>query len=560
MKTCARIVTIILIAVLVFGVRDLSGQSDEHGETSDEVLVLIRELGDENYRTREHAHAELKNMGIEVYFDLQDAAENPDPEIAERAKQLLSLLQMKWISAQDDPRVYEIMQQYADANRVTKYGIIQSLSDTDDFSKGEGVGALCRIVLYEQSQEIRFVAAKEIIAATPITPFFTDKWFLDAKEELEQARRKGNRLRQFVFEFISLREDVQKFSDEQREKETPEPPPEKLKKRLEKWTDQLDGFMKDKSFSGEYGESDSEILFYYALADLQFGLGDEKGLETTLETISKLSMANVETKHRLPNGVIDQNSIMVNGRAVGLVAHLEAGIRLSRQNRLKWAENEFEFIASFDGYFKWDSKYQLANIAYERNDFEKAGEILQEIVDAFEKEEARDFDFIGMSKERVESQMLLFKATVAFDKKDFDSARKMIDRSVNLDPSNVDALILCHKLPNKDEAFETKTENLIKRAIANYRIDDSSPELIYNQLAWLLANTDRETERAVKLSLTSLEKNPEYPVYLDTLAHAYFANKQYKEAIETQEKACKYCPEVLLFKAKLEEFRGQGNR
>jgi len=69
---------------------------------------------------------------------------------------------------------------------------------------------------------------------------------------------------------------------------------------------------------------------------------------------------------------------------------------------------------------------------------------------------------------------------------------------------------------------------------------DPAQSLAYNNLAWYLATAPyeelRDPSRAIHLAKRAVELEP-LPMYLDTLAEAYYANGQYDKAVKVIEMA-----------------------
>jgi TonB family protein len=88
----------------------------------------------------------------------------------------------------------------------------------------------------------------------------------------------------------------------------------------------------------------------------------------------------------------------------------------------------------------------------------------------------------------------------------------------------------------------------VDAAIRWYTKAGESGELqAWNNLSFLLATSPdtkvRDTHRAVEAALKAVGESPEKnPVFLDTLARAYFENGQYGEAAETEKKALVLAP------------------
>jgi tetratricopeptide (TPR) repeat protein len=137
-----------------------------------------------------------------------------------------------------------------------------------------------------------------------------------------------------------------------------------------------------------------------------------------------------------------------------------------------------------------------------------------------------------------------------------------------------DALIAMYRLPDQDatwrrsviqritaSATQMKNEmaqykNLMKRQPLgpNREQFDRRLAMLNNQYAWLVANTEGDFSGALAASLESLEYTPGSPVYLDTLARCYFANKDYANAVKHQRMAVEQIPHSGLMQRQLKEF------
>jgi len=83
----------------------------------------------------------------------------------------------------------------------------------------------------------------------------------------------------------------------------------------------------------------------------------------------------------------------------------------------------------------------------------------------------------------------------------------------------------------------------IEEAISCYKNAveaDPGFALNYNNLAWLLASTERDLEEAQKLAEKAISIDPRSPILLDTLGYIYYAKGMYHKAITTltAAKAC----------------------
>ena len=124
--------------------------------------------------------------------------------------------------------------------------------------------------------------------------------------------------------------------------------------------------------------------------------------------------------------------------------------------------------------------------------------------------------------------------------------------AIEFDPADADVLIAMHRLAGKDEAWRKQTSDLIKSAAEEFRKQiKESPEYptAYNQLAWLISNSEGDYDEALRCSLKSLELLPNTAGYLDTLGRAYYAKGDLENAAKTQARA-----------VRLEPFSGQIKR
>jgi tetratricopeptide (TPR) repeat protein len=80
-------------------------------------------------------------------------------------------------------------------------------------------------------------------------------------------------------------------------------------------------------------------------------------------------------------------------------------------------------------------------------------------------------------------------------------------------------------------------------------------EVKCNRAAWLLAHTDGHYETALAMVERALRVRTDDPSFLDTLAYVYFSAGKIDEAVQTQEKAVRFAPEVVVFRKALDQYR-----
>jgi len=88
---------------------------------------LIRELADENFRTREEATRKIWDIGEPALPALQEAANGSDPEQAFRARELIRKIQLS-ITPETDAEVIGLIERYAKASPNEKVNLLNLMS------------------------------------------------------------------------------------------------------------------------------------------------------------------------------------------------------------------------------------------------------------------------------------------------------------------------------------------------------------------------------------------------------------------------------------------------
>src|SRR6478735_121035 len=88
--------------------------------------LLIEELSDEKFKTREEASRLIWQIGEPALSALRETAAGNDPERAYRARELIRKIQMQ-ITPDTDPAVASLVERYAKAPPNEKIGIFQQM-------------------------------------------------------------------------------------------------------------------------------------------------------------------------------------------------------------------------------------------------------------------------------------------------------------------------------------------------------------------------------------------------------------------------------------------------
>jgi tetratricopeptide (TPR) repeat protein len=215
----------------------------------------------------------------------------------------------------------------------------------------------------------------------------------------------------------------------------------------------------------------------------------------------------------------------------------------------------------------------------------QAGDVMKELVDAMQadanvKQQVRQV----LQPNEKEPQVLIAKmcfyfANHALRQKNEPEARKLLEQAIENDNQELDVLIALYRLSAQEPARRAQLVEMIEAVVDKCRtaIDDGPDEPVnYNELAWLVANTEGDIDEAIQLSEKSVEMVRAGAVtpadfrrvgqYLDTLAHCYFAKKDFAAAVRTQSEAARLDPyskaisrQLAVFeKARAEHEKGTG--
>ena len=157
--------------------------------------------------------------------------------------------------------------------------------------------------------------------------------------------------------------------------------------------------------------------------------------------------------------------------------------------------------------------------------------------------------------------MHYFAAMGYLQKGDVKSHVKHLDKAIEADPTDADALIALHRLANQDERRRAKTLKLIQAAAETFRQQIAkSPKTAtaYNQFAWLVSNTEGDFQEALRYSKKSLKIRPNTSAYLDTLGRCFYAVRDYKNALKNQRLAVELDPHARQLRRQLDLFEQAG--
>jgi hypothetical protein len=139
------------------------------------------------------------------------------------------------------------------------------------------------------------------------------------------------------------------------------------------------------------------------------------------------------------------------------------------------------------------ARFRLSEMLHDQGEDLRAAEVLKPLDEALSKMQPLPEKIAGRTPGSIRSRMDHFYACHWGEKGDRRKQRQYLEAALAADPTDVDVLIACYRFPGADDAWRQKTEDLIKKAADTLRTQiaaNPDKSLYYNQLAWLIGNTE----------------------------------------------------------------------
>jgi tetratricopeptide (TPR) repeat protein len=563
------------------------------------VQALIAQLGHDDFELRRQAEAQLLALGSAAFDHLQEAAHNPDLEIATQAQYLLHRVTVEfWTRPTDSPQIKELMSHYADLSHLERIELVEDLSRLPEAA---GVSALARIAHFDLNDSLAELAASGILhtwkkqqsQATAVgaaieleignsqreatqwlqtyvaqlrqPETISSKWLplLDAEigalaapagEKATDALQRTTlaRLLQFCLD-LGVQNDDDEFVFQT------------LKRRVDMVRDREDAEGIDNGLAGsmlwviqaEQWRALTRVEEHYRK---QIG---EKRLLVYLAAYGRAAQNQEEQAGTLARQAFD----FAGDPNETSEARVTIGEMLAELGRLDWAEREWRHVmeeSELASPESIDARRWLALwCLHDRGADQEAAELLNEVCEAL-RADSRDKKGTRIEKEyqryllrELEGQREYFLACHLEGHGDFAGQKEHLDKAIRINQQDPDVLIAMYRLQGVDQPYRAQVEQRIRQALEGIeqQIADS-PETAnhYNHWAWLVSNTTGDSQRAVRYSLKSLELNPDTASYLDTLGRCYYAAGDLKNAIKYQRQAVKKQPQVRVMQRQLKFF------
>lgn len=567
-------------------------------QPTDQVAAWIQELGAGDYARRERAQARLRRMGLEVFDQLYQAQSSEDIEIALRARYLIGSLTIRWAQDDDPPAVRELLRTYGEKGEDDRRRLVKQLVELPE---NQGLRAVCRIVRFETSNLLSKRAALLVMqkradpnetAAATVAGIIAESLGASTREAAHWLRVYGSTLGDPTatlaeWETISTREEQAFYNTSDRSAadivrdllrwradllEQLDRPEESLALVL-KTIDLLDGtqqqladavdWLLDRQrwaaiievsarFSQRFQES-TLLLYRLAEAQLQRGLRDEA------EKTAKSALESNREEHR---------------------EHILAAYALQERGLLEWSEREYRDVVqrvlpgSPEGL---QARLSFSEMLHDLQRDQEAAEVLRDLVEAVEKDQNVRYLVARFRRDpgSIGSRMHYFLAEHARLSGNLKETAENLKKAIKFDAVDADVLIGLYRASADDPVWRKEALDMIAEASRVFREEANDFETqaaeapneeireiyrrelagAYNQLAWLVANTEGDYDEALRSSQRSLELRPETAGYLDTLGRCYFAKGDYKNAVFHQSRAVELEPHSQQIRRQLELFQ-----
>jgi tetratricopeptide (TPR) repeat protein len=560
-------------------------QAEKSSRQSQEIPKLIQQLGDKDYFVRQRAQDALARLGFDAFDALNAATTNDDLEIATRAKYLLRLMHIEWVHESDPPEVKRGLRDYEFQNTRAREGRMQFLAGLPN---GQGLVALCRLVRFEKSLLLSKVAAVALLTSPMAAKNPSDATIELVRKNVSDCKRPGamwllawSRIGgepdAVMAELAKTIDDEMQLLDRSPNETTSavvagltrfqivhlkklcktEEATKAIQRlvelehgNLETLAELLDWLMEQKAWNAV-----DELARRFAA---QFAA--EPGLRYSLA----MAYAEQDRKDQAEKTAKEAFLLHPGKQQDALLRHLLVARHLQQQGQFAWARREYEYIAQVVGgeYDELRAMTQslLAEMLHDQGQDLDAAETLKKLVQSLDSGKVNEAALGERKKNEVRARMEYFFACHWESKNDAAKHRESLDKALKAEPGDVDVLIACYRLPDQSTEYHTKIVDLIKKSATEARAEIAEePESPtgYNQLAWLIGNTEGDFEEALRFSQKSLELKPNEGGFYDTLGRVYFAKGDLENAVKNQTKALELEPHSGLIRRQLEFFRKQ---
>lgn len=546
----------------------------------------IELLGSDQYAMRRRAEAELILLGADAFDQLKAAESHSDLEIATRARYILQQIAIQWVRSTDSPSVSKLMTQYGKLPEVDRLSRIEQLAAMD---KDAGLGVLCRIARYDPSPLLSRYAALAVVGVETPRPTRTAAAAAIVANELNGSQRQPV---QWLVTYADQLSDPAGTVD--------------------RWAALIDAEMR--LLEQESPETDEGVVL--ALLQHQLGLHDQlQRIDEVIAVLENMFKLVEQAGGSLHDGLVIALDWVLEGERWPVLDRLESrygetikaersllyrvavayaqqgrgeeatdladrayrleaddtqnradlATKLLVLNHFDWAEREWRFVIESSLATSGEAisaRMELSMWLHDRQRYLDAANVLQDLADAMQADPQLRKQVASDRQSRFYLKILnarreYYFACHAESQGDSAAQRAHLEKAYEYYEIDADVLIAMYRLQGADEEYRSKTVARIDhvRKILSQQIQNDPEDAgSCNHLAWLIANTEGDFERALALSRRSLQLQPGEASLLDTLARCHYTTGDLENALEQQRKAVAMEPHIRALRRQLKFF------
>ncbi len=537
----------------------------------------------------------LLEIGFDAFDLLCEAEDSDDPEIAVQAAYLVRSIRVDWTTPDDPRAIQAILGDYeaqADERRLVR---IKQLAELPN---NQGLEWLCRLVRFEASPVLSKRAALAIMDQK--LPADESVWNERANTITRHMDRSRRPAAAWLQSYLLAHDDPsgalaswnEVTQNEMRQLETH---PQETSSRivtellLEKVA-LLDRLGRPEDVNDvmhemvlcERGDAQSLGKLVDWLAQRKaWNVVDEVATRfaATFDLDAMLLYTLCEARRTQGNDALAEETA---DKALQLggdnpLEHLDVAKQLLERGLTEWSDRELGHVIALgpvSSPASIQARLLLSDSLHDRLRDREAAERLKELMDAIDNDSNVQQQvklLLQQSDKTVDflrARMYFYFACAEGQEDDVDAQRDYLDKAIEEEPADLDVIIALHRLHDEDEGRQQRIANLIKGVVdeCRDRIEEYPDDPVYyNEMAWLVANTEGDVDEAIHLSHKSVElvraeasSDADFTrlgQYLDTLAHCYYAKKDYASAVKYQTEAVKLDPHTQAIGRQLEVFR-----
>lgn len=545
------------------------------------IVELIAQLGADDYFLREKAQAELAEVGAAAFDVLSEEAEKTrDVETAERVAYLLRTVRITWVDEGDPNEVRSLLQNYEGMDDEVRQRTIEALAALPD---PIALTALCRIVRFEKSQVLSKWAATRILEQKT-----NDETDWKRRDALLRAALDGSPrpAAAWVRSYLLTQTDpqagvaeLQKQTDAEEavlrqypQRSKPEIVMSLLRrqselfKKLERPREAAAALVRMVTLDPDSTTVLVEVI--QSLIDRQAWNELDQVVVRFADRIQQepLVTYTVARAYQLQNRTKETEQFVEAARKMfpdDQRRHIFTALELHRRGLNEWSDAEYRLSIGMGRPTDRDTitaQVLFGESLHDRRLDKEAAKVLDDATNGMTLAAGAGIDLsdAGRGLEANRARAHYFHAAHFEAQNNSKEQIRHLLEGLGEDAHDTEILIALYRAKGLDETVLTRVKKLIAETADSYRAeikrmpDDDTP---YNQLAWLISNTEGDYQEALNASKKSLEIKPDNPGHLDTLGRCYFAMKDYENAVKTQSRAIELDPHSQQMKRQLAEFQ-----